>query len=308
MATEATMNIRTLLERGQAEQDRQHDEQEVAKRGNLRGGSAGVVGTDGKIYGECHRVALARLLGAEKDHEANRSIMFDAGRNAEDAWADKLRAAGCEIVREDEYPIVWPIPGTDKVVTGRPDILIGETEFFQAGTGIVQAKFTPQHGLELKGIYSASSAVRTEIEGVPDSKHLAQAGFYSMALNIPYTLCYTNPSVIEVPYWAQKKFGGPKKLQPFYRMFDLRWNAEVLEYKDEQSTEWVPTVYTKTGIVEYYQLVAEMEQKKDLGPRPTGGYATGEAPPYDRCNYCPFQDACDNHGDDFDHWLAAVKT
>jgi hypothetical protein len=302
------MDIRALLAKGQAEQDRQHDEQEVAKRGNLRGGSAGVVGTDGQIYGECHRVALARLLGAEKDHEPNRSIMFDAGNANEDSWAAKLRAAGCEIVREDEYPIVWPVPGTDRVVTGRPDILIGETEFFQAGTGIVQAKFTPHHGLELKGIYSASSAVRTETEGVPDAKHLAQAGFYSMALNIPYTLCYTNPAVIEVPYWAQKKFSAPKKLQPFYRLFDLRWNElDQLEYKDEQGTDWVPTVYTKHGISAYYQLVAEMEQEKDLGPRPTGGYATGEAPPYNRCDYCPFRDACDNHEDSFDDWIAHIK-
>lgn len=302
------MNIRELLEKGQAAQDTAHAEQEVAKRGNLRGGSAGVVGTDGQIYGECHRVALARLVGADKEHDANRSIMFDAGTASEDSWAAKLRAAGIEIAREDEYPITWQVPGTDRVVTGRPDILIGETEFFRAGTGIVQAKFVPKHGLELKGIYSASSAVRTEIEGVPDAKHLAQAAFYSMALNIPYTLCYTNPSVIEVPYWAQKKFGGPKKLQPFYRLFELRWNEQdQLEYKDEKGTDWVPTVYTKQGIAEYYQLVAEMEQKKELGPIPTGGFATGAPPPYNKCDYCPFKDACDNHGDSFDHWLAAIK-
>ncbi len=303
------LNIRALLEKGQAAQDAAHDEAEVAKRGNLRGGSAGVVGTDGQIYGECHRVALARLLGADKDHEANRSIMFDAGNGNEDIWAAKLRAAGCEIVREDEYPIVWPVPGTDKVVTGRPDILIGETEFFQAGTGICQAKFTPRHGLELKGIFSASSAVRTEIEGVPDAKHLAQSGFYSMALNIPYTLCYTSPSVIDVPYWAQKKFPGtPKKLQPFYRMFELRWNEQdQLEYKDEHGTEWVPTVYTKQGIAEYFALIDEMERTKQLGPRPATAHATGESLPYDRCSYCPLKDNCENNEDDFDAWLAGAR-
>lgn len=296
------IDVRKLLEKGQAVQDAAHAEQEATKRGNLRGGSAGVIGTDGKIYGECHRVALARTLGADKEHEANRSIMFDAGNANEDSWATKLKAAGIDFRREDEIPIVWPVPGTTRVATGRPDIVIGHTEHDQTG------KFVPEFGLELKGVFSAGTAVKVEIEGIPDSKHLCQAAFYSMALGIPYALCYTNPAVIETPYWAQKKFSAPKKIQPFYRMYYLRWEGDTLEYKDEQAYGWIRTVYTKQGIADYFTLIDEMERTKQLGPRPEGGLADGSPPPYNRCDYCPMQSACDPHEDDYDAWLAFVKS
>jgi hypothetical protein len=314
------VNIRKLLEQGQAKQDADHAEQELLKAGNLRGGSAGVVGTDGKIYGECHRLALARLLGADKDHDSNRAIMFDAGRQAEESWAAKLIAAGATILREDEIPIKWQVPGTDRFVTGRPDIVIGTSEIREIGalaetgpgewTADTVEEFTPNFGLELKGIYSASSAVRVELEGIPDPKHLAQAGFYSMALDVPYAICYTNPSVVEIPYWAQKRFPGRgKKLQPFYRIFYLRWNeSDQLEYRDEQNDEWVQTVYTKQGIADYYSLIVEMEAKQELGPRPEGGYADGRPMPFEKCNYCPLKAACDKHEDSYADWLAAIRT
>ena len=305
-----TLDIRKLLEQGQAAQNAEHAEAEIAKQGNLRGGSAGVIGTDNKIYGECHRLALSRLMGADKEVEANRHIMFDAGNAAEDSWAAKLKAAGVEFRRESEIPIVWKIPGTERIVTGRPDIVIGklsETELDPETAGMTNL-FVPAHGLELKGIYSASSGVRVDVEGVPDPKHLAQAGFYAMALNIPYTLCYTNPSVIEVPYWAQKKLGAPKKLQPFYRLFDLRW-TDVLEYRDEQKEDWVRTVYTQAGIAAYYALIVEMEQTKQLGPRPLGGWADGGQMPFDKCNYCAAKSACAQYDadKDFDAWISSLK-
>ncbi len=301
------MNIRELLAKGQAEQDRQHDEQEIAKRGNLRGGSAGVVGTDGQIYGECHRVALARLLGAEKDTPENRKIMFAQGNANEDTWAGLLRDAGCEIVREEEYPVTWPIPGTDRVATGRPDILIGETEFYRAGNGIVQAKFVPKLGLELKGVFSHSTAFGVEIEGRPQNKHLCQAAFYSMALGkLPYVLCYTSGSVVDLMYWAQK-ICGLKKLQPFYRFFYLEWRDETLWYRDEKSDEAIETKITTQGLVDYYKLVVEMEQTKQLGPRPTADFLNGEKSKWDACGICEFKNACDNSEDSFDDWLAEIK-
>lgn len=313
------MNIRDLLERGQQKQNEEHNEKEVAKRGILRGGSAGCIGTDGRVYGECHRVSLARLLGVDKEHEPNRHIMFDAGRTAEDSWAEKLGAAGVPFRREEEIQITWPVPGWEgRVVTGRPDIVIGsinddqEREFTSNAyepSKFIPSKFVPKFGLELKGVYSAGSAVRVECEGKPDPKHLAQAGFYSMALSIPYAICYTNPSVWDVPYWAKEaRAAGHKKLQPFYRIFYMRWNDDsgLLEYRDERDDDhWITTVYTKIGIVNYYQTVLGLEQDKKLNNRPTGGMADGEAMPYDKCAYCPFSSACDMYDLDknFDQWL-----
>ena len=292
------LDIRKLLEKGQAAQDAEHAAKEVAKRGNMRGGSAGVVGTDGKIYGECHRVALARMLGADKEHEPNRAIMFDSGNAAEDTWATKLTAAGVTFRREEEIPVVFEVAG--KKATGRPDIVIGAT---------VDGVFTPQFGIENKGVYSAGTAVRVEFEGVPDPKHLAQAGFYSMALNIPYVIAYTNPSVIEVPYWAKKFANGAKKLQPFYRLFYLQWSDDgILQYRDERKADWVTTMYSKSGIVDFFTLVAEMEEKRDLGPRPEGGYADGTPLPWDKCQYCSHSKNCDANEDNFDAWIAEAKS
>ena len=294
------IDIRALLAQGQAKQDEEHAAQEVAKRGNLRGGTAGAVGLDGKVYGECHRVALARLLGADKEQaDGNRSIMFDAGNANEDSWSAKLKAAGCEFKREEEIAIAWTIPGTERLVTGRPDIVLGETR---------DGVFVPQHGLELKGVFSASTGVRVHVEGVPDAKHLAQAGFYSMALGIPYTLCYTNPSVIDVPYWAIKKLGAPRKIQPFYRMFEMRWTeAGVLEYRDELKTDWVSTQLSKDGIAEFYALIIEMEKEQELAPRPEGGYADGTPLPFDKCDYCSLRANCDNNEDSYTAWVQALR-
>lgn len=329
------MDIRSLLERGQEAQNNAHAEAEKAKLGILRGGSAGCIGTDGEAYGECARVALLRLQGVDKEVEPNRHIMFDAGRTAEDSWAAKLADAGVVFRREEWVPITWAVPGhPGRVVTGRPDIVIG-SEFYRDTTEeennariaagghphsiAMTQDFRPEFGLELKGIYSASSAVRVECEGIPDPKHLAQAAFYSMALGIPWAVCYTNPSVWDVPYWAKEaRAKGHKKLQPFYRIFYLEWSelgaktpdAAVLYYKDERSDHWVPTVYTKEGIAAYYASILRMESDHRLVDRPNGGYATGHALPWSKCKYCPFSAACDMFDVDqsYDGWLENCKT
>ena len=316
------MDVRSLLEKGQAAQNAAHAELEKTKLGILRGGSAGCIGTDGESYGECPRVALLRLKGIDKEVAMERHIMFDAGRTAEDSWAAKLTAAGVTFRREEEIQITWPVTGyPGRVVTGRPDIVVGEVatedsaEFDERGELVsLYKEFTPKFGLELKGIYSAGSAVRVECEGIPDPKHLAQAGFYSMALGIDYAICYTNPSVWDIPYWAKKLVPtGVKKLQPFYRMFYLRWSEAtgVLEYRDEKAKHWVTTVYTKNGIAAYYAQVLDMENGEALVNRPEGGYATGEALPYSRCRYCAFSSACDMYDVDKDKvgWLkSCAKT
>ena len=308
------MNIRELLARGQEKQNAAHTEAEVAKLGILRGGSAGCIGTDGLVYGECHRIALSRLLGVDKEVEANRQIMFAAGRTAEDTWAQLLTDAGVTFRREEEIQITWPVSGHgSRVVTGRPDIVIGHISPSDMSCGIDYGNvFIPEFGLELKGIYSAGSAVRVECDGVPDPKHLAQAGFYSMALEVPYAICYTNPSVWDVPFWAKEaRAAGHKKLQPFYRIFYMRWDEAtgLLQYRDERLDTWVSTKYTKQGIEKYYQKILGMETGKDLGGRPDGGLADGSPAPFDKCKYCQFSRQCDVYDldRDFDSWLEACK-
>ena len=287
--------IRELIDKGQAAQNQAHADQEVTKRGNLRGGNAGCVTADGKILGTCHRVSLARLIGLDKPITADRHIMFNAGDAAEDIWAAKLIAGGATIRRESEIPVSVEIGG--RLVTGRPDIVIGE---------MVAGAFLPQIGIELKGVYSASTAVKVLLEETPDIKHLAQAAFYAMYLGIPYWLCYTNPSVIETPYWAIKKHSAPKKIQPFYKMFELKWEGETLHYRDEEQYEFVETVITKQGIRDYYTLISELAEKQSLGPRFEGGTVVGGRSPYNPCEYCDFSKACDKQTN-FVEWKKELK-
>jgi hypothetical protein len=298
------MDIRKLLEFGQKVQDAEHAAAELTKRGNLRGGSPGCIDADGQIHGECHRKSLARMLGHDKPAEPDRAPMFDAGNANEDIWAAKLKAASVIFRREDECPVVWPVPGTDKIVTGRPDFLLG----MEAHGG----KFIPQFGLELKGVFSHSTAVGIVYENRPQTKHVLQAGFYSMALDfLPYAICYTNPAVIDLQYWAIKKFGAPKKLQPFYQIFYLRWVDGALQYRDERSDEWVATKFTAQGIADYYQLVAEMEAKQELGPRPVAEFSDGVPMPANwggACGNCPFKSACDSVEDNYVEWLGQIKS
>jgi hypothetical protein len=309
------MNIRSLLEKGQATQDAAHATAETEKAGKLRGGSAGNVGRDGKIYGECHRKAMLRLMGLEKDEGSDRAQMFDAGNRNEDSWAMKLKDAGCTIRREEEIQVSYLLPGTDYIISGRPDIVIGDLDYevvnrLPDGTEIQfgSPAFIPKHGLELKGVFSHSTAVGVYLEGIPQTKHLCQAAFYSLALGkLPYSLCYTSASVIELAYWAQKKF-GQKKLQPFYKIFELSWTADgALKYRDEDGGEWTVTQLTSEGLHDYYKLVVECKDSKQLGPRPSSAYATGEPLPYDSCKYCPLAEVCDNYEDDYDEWLTAVR-
>jgi hypothetical protein len=274
--------IRDLLIKGQSAQDAAKKAEDALKVGVLRGGTAGCVTADGKILGNCHRVALARVIGIDKSIEFERHIMFDAGNAAEDSWAAKLLAAGADIRRESEIPVTVDIGG--RLITGRPDIVLGEMK---------DEEFVPTCGIELKGVFSASTAVKVLLEDTPDVKHLTQAAFYSMSLNIPYWLCYTNPSAIDTPYWAIKKLGAPKKIQPFYKMFELKWDGDTLHYRDENQYEFVETVITKQGIMDYYKLIDELAKTESLGPRFEGGTVVGGRPPYSPCEYCDFSEACD---------------
>lgn len=290
------MNIRQLLEQGHAAIDAEHEEKERLKRGSLRIGSAGCVTDAGEVRGECHRIALARTLGVDKEADGPRKIMFAAGNANEDVWADLLtRSWDGIILREEDIPVTWIVPGSTTAVMGRPDLVLADKDG------------KPVHGLELKGVYSSGTAVGVEVRGEPQEKHLIQAAGYSMFLNIPYTLCYTNPAVVTLNYFESKE-SGLKKLQPFYRMFDLIWRDDQLYYKDEFSSDEVATPITKKGIQDYYKLLVEMQERKSLGPRPANTAMDGRKMPWDRCDakYCSFADSCDQHEQNYDAWIASI--
>jgi len=288
------MDIRKLLEEGHAALDAGHATREIAKLGNLRIGSAGTVSDGGEIFGECHRKALARMLGDDKKVPFHTKIMFQSGRFNEDAWYEVLsKSWPGKIMREEEIPITWQVPGSEVNVLGRPDMILCDEHG------------TPVHGLELKGVYSANTAKAVHQKGEPQTKHLIQAAAYSLFLNIPYTLCYTSASVIGTV--------AASKIQPFYRMFYLEWDdSGRLSYSDEFGHGTVQTLITKQGIRDFYSLVVEMREKKKLGPRPAKTEMDGRKQYWDICDakYCPYSAACSNYDEDqdFDVWVSSFIT
>lgn len=290
------MNIRELLEQGQAAKDRLHAEKEKALLGQFRVGSAGCVSDDGEIYGTCHRIALARLMGHDKPVENSQKILFAAGEANEDTWAGLLGLSHKgALLRHSDCAVKHKFEGVDPFLLGHPDIVLGDEQG------------TPVLGLELKGIYGYTTAISVYYEDLPKNENLIQAATYSMALGIPYALCYTCPSWVKLQYYDTKKYGD-KNIKPFYRIYYMKWEEGRMFYRSELKTEWTRTVITESGIEDYYKLLAEMQTTKNLGPRPTSNYVHGQEAKYGPCGLCEFAQACDRYdgNQDFDSWVQSL--
>jgi hypothetical protein len=309
------MNIRKMLEAGQAELNRQHQELEETKRGVLRAGNSGAVTEDGAVLGKCARITLARFLGHQAPTPAQRQLMFAAGIGNEDIWDKVLSATGYEgvILREEEIPVRWTVPGTTIEVSGRPDFVLADDQR------------NPLVVLELKLVssYYTAMGVKYGTDPKPKTDHLCQAAHYCWQLGVPGKICYSSRVDWHVSTWDKKKFepdvpgveynarGEAKKIYPFYQIFDVRiGDGGVVEYSVEGADEWKQTLITQQGIVEYYKLVTEMAEKRKLGPRPSGLEASGHKAYFDQCDpqYCDFALACDRFEDrSFDEWLDAIR-
>lgn len=291
------IDIRALLDAGQAKLDAARAEEEKKKRGMLRIGSAGIVNDKGEVKGTCHRITLARYLGKDKEASRDTRIMWQGGEQLEEGFA-KLLGLGHEgrILRDTDISVDWTIPDTTVRVLGRPDIVLAD------------ADGKPILGIEHKAVLGATTAVSTWFERRPKNENLAQMAAYSMCLGIPFVLAYTSPSWVGVNYYDQKKY-GEKNIRPFYRLFYTEWRAHRLYYRCDDQEEWVETEITKESIADYFKLVAEMAEAKELGPRLTTSYIDGTEDkwgPHGSCKYCVFADRCQKHEDgliSFDQWL-----
>ncbi|WP_455855294.1 hypothetical protein, partial [Escherichia coli] len=94
---------------------------EVSEQGILRIGNAGILAKDKQIYGICHRVSLARLLGHQPPPNISSRIMFAAGERNEDTWADVLTAAGWTV---DRTVVVTDRNMYGRPIMGHPDIVL----------------------------------------------------------------------------------------------------------------------------------------------------------------------------------------
>lgn len=291
------MDLMKVLLDGHAAQDAEHADKEKTKVGTLRAGTAGAV-VDGKIFGNCHRKALARFLGIEEENDLPTKLMFAAGVGNESAWLDVLRRGWAgQIKCEEEIPVSFELDGVK--ITGRPDIVLLDDD------GV------PQLGIELKGVFSINTAIDTHLEGHFKSENILQAGIYARQLNVPYSLAYTSRNYWKLDFVAKRKYPSVKfgTIRPFYKLFYLRWENDILEYRAEDKNEWTPSIITWKSIEDFYKLIIEMRNTKQLGPRPATTDIGGEELRWGgHCTFCAFKDVCDKHEGSYDNWVEAIDT
>jgi hypothetical protein len=313
------------VEEGRANLLESENEKEKDKLGSYRIGSGGIFVSD-TTAGTCHRIALARFLGIQQPIEKNRYIMFSAGRKNEDIWAEELRAQGkYTILREDECPVSFKTTaGTP--VSGRPDMVLATKEPLPTPDGkqdVTNTELVYRHGLEFKLVSSIWTARDVRFQGDPKFPHLIQTAAYSMQLNIPFSLCYTNRTDFTVPDWQKNVFtlddecvepdrsGKPGKVNPFDEIYTLDWEDDTLFYIQEKaslSEGFRPTQITKEGIKNYFDYLDYLRENNELGKRPINLKVTGEKLPWSKCDpkYCPFASVCDSKCEKLDEWIDKV--
>lgn len=289
----------------------EYDEQAKKKLGTLRGGNSGcMVGEN--VIGTCHRKSLARFLGYDGTIDANTQSIFEQGFGNEAIWEGHMAKTGYAMRCEEQIPIEWTTT-TGIKVTGRPDVVLGRevSPAIQDPSKDPIKLFVPELGLELKTIAAANSATGLYVEDKPKTDNLVQTAHYSMILGIPFILVYTWNGKVPVPHWAKKKknyLPDPtmRELLPFKREYKLGWEDGNLYYINAKGFR-TNTDITQDGIKEYYDLVADMADKKDLYIRFRSSDFKGRPGPFSMCDYCPWQEACDTGEHDFDLWLDYVR-
>ncbi len=267
-----------------------HAEREKDKSGILRGGTTGALNSDGEPVGHCHRKALIRYLGHQK--EAGSNSWFDMGIANEHLWLTKLQKSWDGQLRcEEEIPIVWDLDGTP--ITGRPDIVLLDAEGGQVA------------GIELKAVGAVNSASKVYFTDSPKVENLFQAAHYSSQLAVPFYLIYTYHAKGPLPYYSQKEY-GVKELGPFIKEFkvEIRDDGQIIYTRE--SGQVVVTPYTFEGIKEFYRLVIAMAAEKNLYKRFEGRDVSGNKLPYDSCKYCEYQSNCDRFENSYDDWIDSV--
>lgn len=298
----------------------EHDKREQEKLGVLRAGNTGVLLDDGQVVGKCARLTYLRLIGVDADSDdPSREFMFAAGRTNEDSWIDLLQKAGVDrslIKREEEIPVSWRTK-SGREVSGRPDLVLMKREMKQVRPDYMEERLVPERGLELKLACSLWTARDVALKGQPKTMHLMQAAHYAWQLDCPFELWYTSRVKYAIPfgnfwplqgqpgseYLAYKQDGKPLKMIPFVVGYKLKWVGGDLFYgrieHDGEVALWKKSIITKTGIINYYELVDDFAlhggPQQQMPPRPVLLTPTGEPGSYSPCDYCPLSSVCDRH-------------
>lgn len=312
-------------------------ERETAEHhGVFRGGSTGVIYSDGAAGGKCVREAAARFLGAEPERDPavwlHKQLMFEAGFASEDSVFENLRRVWPGVIkREEEFPIEWTVDGVRG--TGREDLILCD------------AAGSPQLLVELKAVCSLSSVQSALLQQKPKAEHAIQLANYMLRSGLPGQLLYVSRVDFPVPDWGYLKPDLPRgpddtahpaapycvwsrggrgkppqvtKITQFIVAFEFRWvgaeGTRRLEWRSAASdvgTSWNPTDITAAGLDEFCRRVTALVQRDvDALPEPhsTRGIEGGRDH-FSSCNYCEWAPICrdaEQQADPVEAWHAAV--
>jgi len=138
-----------------------------------------------------------------------------------------------------------------------------------------------------------------------------------MLLDIPYTLIYTFNGQGSAPFWLKKeekeKFWTKTSakgrvsyiVKPFKKEFRIGFDGDAAYYLDETGKRYETTV-TKSGIRDYFELLADMKASKSLYKRHSSRDLQGNPMNFNVCNYCPLSETCDQFENDYERWTDEV--
>lgn len=284
-------NLRELIRRARQLDRDDHRAGDVAKLGNLRAGSSGMMNEDGDIAGACHRKSHLRQLGIEiEEPTEDKLIMFELGFAHEDVVLNQLKQSlpeGYVMLIEEEIPIEWRTKnGTN--VSGRPDIVVCKSvtdiEYNPEKTtilendqkGFAEVKFRgetpniiyktlPVLGLELKSVHSLWVAREVLFAEKPKTDNLIQAAHYMWRLSeqnrangipqhesdVAYKLMYKNYSQL-----GQGMAGNEWIVKQFPRPGEL--GSEYIDYTRKESKKTGEIVHTIKHIKQF-EIVYDLQ-------------------------------------------------
>ncbi len=260
-----------LFNLGRANDNAAREAQESSKKFTLRAGNAGCLTTEGYFIGANPWKTLARFMGYQVKPNRQSLDIFDGGHGNEVIWDRYLtQVPGIEVKADTNYPLSVPNFARSFTLTGRPDAVI-------ISDGV------PRMGIELKGIFGASTA-QNALAGSPKTDNLCQAAVYSAGFQLPWTLVYSNSSNFK----TYKGPGAPVKSE-----FKLFWIRGKLHYLWEDNP--VETIIDVQGLREYYEAIAEAYETKDHSwfKRSSLNYL-GDEEPYNVDSYCEFSNLVDH--------------
>jgi len=246
---------------------------------HFRVGNCGYIQMDGNVVIGCHRKAIARILGLQKD-EIGVNPYFEVGRANEQYIQSKLPTKTADY---DE--IVWE-PGWELKLMHEKVIIVGHPDggFKKDGEYVA--------GIELKASSSSNSLEDPFMTDTPKPAYLIQAALYSYMAGVPFYLfhkAYTKPNYVKKGFKFEET---EKEFKIYIKDFKIMYD------KEEGTT--VDSGYTMEGILDYYSLCAELIEKEQL-------YRTPFEEKYDHTKYCLECQKADKVNGNFKDWIEEMK-